>query len=56
MSTVEAPEADVGSAPAEGKITPEAIKELSVDGLSERVRASILELLGWSETLADPAR
>jgi len=37
-------------------ITPEAIKQLSVDGLCERVRASILDLLDWSETEADPAR
>ena len=37
-------------------ISPEAIKLLSVDGLCDRVRASILELLGWSETEADPRR
>ena len=33
-------------------IAPEEVKQLSVDGLCARVRASILDLLGWPETEA----
>ena len=36
-------------------ISPEAIKQLSVDGLCARVRESILDLLGWPETESDSA-
>jgi 1-acyl-sn-glycerol-3-phosphate acyltransferase len=35
-------------------ITPEMIEQLSVDGLCARVRATMLELLGWPETAAQP--
>lgn len=35
-------------------IEPDVIKQLSVDGLCSRVRASILELLGWPETEGSP--
>ncbi|HEY6728948.1 MAG TPA: lysophospholipid acyltransferase family protein [Polyangiaceae bacterium] len=36
-------------------ITPEMIRQLSVDGLCDRVRTTMLELLGWSETESAPA-
>jgi len=35
-------------------ITPEMIRELSVDGLCARVRATMLELLGWPDADAQP--